>query len=133
MTALTPEALTTEEIVELALKQVAAFNSGDWEQLGAGLAPDSRYDEFGTQRKIEGPEKIVELFKGWKTAFPDAAGTVTSAVGSGSMAVYTTTHMRAKLCATCSTGRFMFPPARVWRDWEAGSAAPRPALALRWR
>ena len=32
------------------------------------------------------PEKIVELFKGWKTAFPDAVGTVTSAVGSGNTA-----------------------------------------------
>ena len=50
------------------------------------LASDSRYDELGTQRKIEGPDKIVELFKGWKTAFPDAAGTVTSAFASGSKA-----------------------------------------------
>ena len=47
---------------------------------------DSRYDELGTQRKIEGPEKIVELFKGWKTAFPDAVGTVTSAIASGNKA-----------------------------------------------
>ena len=39
MTALAPEALSKEEIVELARKQMAAFNSGDWEQLGAGLAP----------------------------------------------------------------------------------------------
>ena len=50
------------------------------------LASDSRYDELGTQRKIEGPDKIVELFKGWKTAFPDAVGTVTSAFASGSKA-----------------------------------------------
>jgi steroid delta-isomerase-like uncharacterized protein len=83
MTAMAPEALTTEEIVKLARKQVDAFNTGDWEQLQASLASDSRYDELGTQRKIEGPEKIVELFKGWKTAFPDAVGTVTSAVASG--------------------------------------------------
>jgi SnoaL-like domain len=82
MTALAPEALTTEEIVELARKQMAAFNSGDWEQLRAGLAPDSCYDELGTQRKIDGPEKIVELFKGWKAAFPDVVGTVTSAIAS---------------------------------------------------
>ena len=27
---------------QLARKQIAAFNSGDWDQLGAGLAPDSR-------------------------------------------------------------------------------------------
>jgi steroid delta-isomerase-like uncharacterized protein len=86
MTALATEALTTEAIVELARKQVAAFNTGDWEQLRAGLASDSRYDELGTQRKIEGSEKIVELFKAWKTAFPDAVGTVTSAVASGNKA-----------------------------------------------
>jgi steroid delta-isomerase-like uncharacterized protein len=86
MTVLAPEALTTEEIVKLARKQVDAFNSGDWEQLRATLASDSRYDELGTERKIEGPEMIVELFKGWKTAFPDAVGTVTSAVASGNKA-----------------------------------------------
>jgi steroid delta-isomerase-like uncharacterized protein len=82
MTAMATEVLTTDEIVKLARKQIDAFNTGDWEQLRAMLASDSRYDELGTQRKIEGPEKIVELFKGWKMAFPDAVGTVTSAVAS---------------------------------------------------
>jgi hypothetical protein len=53
---------------------VEAFNSGDWERVRAGLASDSRYDELGTERKTDGPEKIVELFKGWKQAFPNAAG-----------------------------------------------------------
>ena len=67
-------------------EQVAAFNSGDWEQMRAGLASDSRYDELGTERRIDGPEKILELFKGWKQAFPDAVGTVTSAVASGDKA-----------------------------------------------
>ena len=86
MTALAPEALTTDDIVRLARKQVDAFNTGDWEQMRAMLASDSRYDELGTQRKIEGSEKVVELFKGWKTAFPDAVGTVTSAVASGNKA-----------------------------------------------
>ena len=86
MTAVATEALTAEEIVKIAREQVDAFNTGDWERLRAGLAADSRYDELGTQRKVEGPEKIVELFKGWKTAFPDAVGTVTSAVASGNKA-----------------------------------------------
>ena len=86
MTAMATEALTTDEIVKLARKQIDAFNAGDWEQLRATLASDSRYDELGTQRKIEGPEMIVELFKGWKKAFPDAVGTVTSAVASGNKA-----------------------------------------------
>jgi steroid delta-isomerase-like uncharacterized protein len=86
MTALAPVALSTEEIVKLARKQVDAFNSGDWEQMRALLASDSRYDEHGTQRKIEGPDQIIELFKGWKTAFPDAVGTVTSALATGDTA-----------------------------------------------
>ncbi len=85
MTALAT-ALSTDEIVKLARKQVDAFNTGDWEQMRAMLASDSHYDELGTQRKIEGSEKIVELFKGWKTAFPDAVGTVTSSVASGNTA-----------------------------------------------
>ena len=86
MTAVATEALTAEAMIKIAREQVDAFNTGDWERLQAGLAADARYHEFATQRKVEGPEKIVELFKGWKTAFPDAAGEVTNAVGSGNMA-----------------------------------------------
>jgi steroid delta-isomerase-like uncharacterized protein len=87
MTSVLTEALTTDEIVKIAREQVDAFSNGDWERLRGMLSSDSRYDELGTQRKIEGPEKIIELFKGWKTAFPDAAGTVTSTVGSGKKVV----------------------------------------------
>jgi steroid delta-isomerase-like uncharacterized protein len=87
MTAVATEALTAEQMVKIAREQVDAFNGGDWERLEAGLAVDASYDELATQRKVNGPEKIVELFKGWKTAFPDATGTVTSAVGSGNTAV----------------------------------------------
>ena len=85
MTAVASEALTAEQMIKIAREQVDAFNRGDWERVRAGLAPDARYDELGTQRKIEGPDKIVDLFKGWKQAFPDAVGTVTSAVASGDM------------------------------------------------
>src|SRR5207249_2548923 len=87
MTVMATEALTAEQMVKIAREQVDAFNSGDWERLEAGLAADASYHELATQRKVDGPERIVELFKGWKTAFPDAAGTVTSAVASGSTAV----------------------------------------------
>jgi steroid delta-isomerase-like uncharacterized protein len=87
MTAVLTDALTTDAMVKIARGQVEDFNNGDWERMRAQLAPDSRYDELGTQRKIDGPEKIVELFKGWKQAFPDAVGTVTSAIASGDKAV----------------------------------------------
>jgi steroid delta-isomerase-like uncharacterized protein len=86
MTALATAGLTTDEIVKLARKHVDAFNTDNWEQMRAMLASDARYDELGTQRNVEGPERIVELFKGWKTAFPDAAGTVTSVFATGNNA-----------------------------------------------
>ena len=86
MTTVLTEVLTADAMIKIARGQVDAFNSGDWDRVRAGLASDSLYDELGTQRKIDGAEKIVELFKGWKQAFPDAIGTVTSAVASGDKA-----------------------------------------------
>jgi steroid delta-isomerase-like uncharacterized protein len=86
MTAVFAEALTADAMVKIAREQVDAFNRGDWEGVRAGLAPDARYDERGTQRMISGHDKIIELFKGWKQAFPDAVGSVTSAVASGDTA-----------------------------------------------
>jgi len=83
MTAVLTEVLTADAMIKIAREQVDAFNSGDWDRLRAGLASDYRYDELGTERKVVGLEKTVELFKGWKQAFPDAVGTVTSAVASG--------------------------------------------------
>jgi len=76
----------TDEMVKIAREQVDAFSRGDWDLLRGTLASNSSYDELGTQRKIEGPEEIVELFKAWKAAFPDGAGTVTSAFASGDKA-----------------------------------------------
>jgi steroid delta-isomerase-like uncharacterized protein len=86
MTTVVTEVPTTDAMIKIAREQVDAFNRGDWEHLRAGLSPDARYEELGTQRKIDGPDKIIELFKGWKQAFPDAVGTVTSAVASGDKA-----------------------------------------------
>ena len=87
MTALLTEVQMTDKMVKLAREQVDAFNNSDLERVRAGLASDSRLDELGTERKIDGPEKIVELFKGWKQAFPDAAGTVKSTFASGDTAI----------------------------------------------
>jgi steroid delta-isomerase-like uncharacterized protein len=83
MTAVLAETLTPDAMIKIAREQVEAFNKSDWERVRAGLAPDCRYHELGTERKVEGSERIVELFKGWKQAFPDAVGTVTSAVARG--------------------------------------------------
>jgi steroid delta-isomerase-like uncharacterized protein len=82
MTAILTEVQKTEEPVKLAREQIDAFNKGDWDLMRGILASDVHYEEFGTERKVQGSEKIIELFQGWKQAFPDAAGTVTSAFAS---------------------------------------------------
>ena len=87
MTAVVTETLTEEQMIRIAREQIDAFNTSDWERMQAGLSGDACHHELATQRKVEGAEKIVELNQGWKTAFPDAAGTVTSAIASGNMAV----------------------------------------------
>jgi steroid delta-isomerase-like uncharacterized protein len=87
VTALLTEVQAADKMVKVAREQVEAFNSGDWERVRAGLAPGSHMNELGTQRQVDGPEQIVELFKGWKQAFPDAAGTVTGAFASGDTAI----------------------------------------------
>lgn len=86
MTAVLTDVLTADAMVKIAREQVDAFNRGDWESLKAGLTSDAHYDELGTERKIDGRDKIVELFKGWRQAFPDAIGRVTSAVAGGDKA-----------------------------------------------
>ena len=85
MTALATEGSTADEMVKLAREQVDAFNKGDWERCRQ-CSPQIPLRRARNPAEVEGPEEIVELFKGWKTAFPDAIGTVTSAFGSGNTA-----------------------------------------------
>jgi steroid delta-isomerase-like uncharacterized protein len=127
MTAVATEALTAEAMITIARDQVDAFNNGDWERVQAGLTADARYHELATQRKVEGPEKIVELFKGWKTAFPDAAGKVTSAVGSGNMVAlevtWTGTHsgpLETAEGTIPASGKRQETPAAIVLTFEGG-------------
>jgi steroid delta-isomerase-like uncharacterized protein len=127
MTALQTDVLTADQLVEIASEQIEAFNNGNWEQLRGLLASDSRYHELGTERKVEGPEQIVELFKGWKTAFPDAVGRVTSSVASGNSAAlevtWTGTHTGPLATAAGTlpaSGKRQETPAAVFYAFEGG-------------
>ena len=71
------------DLIRIARENIDAFNAADWQRFRAPLAPDSVYNELGTQRRIQGPDQIVETLKGWKQAMPDAKGTVTNAFASG--------------------------------------------------
>lgn len=62
---------------------VEAHSASDWTGVRESLAPDSVYEEYGTQRRIEGPDAIVTALQAWKKAFPDVKGTVDKALAAG--------------------------------------------------
>jgi steroid delta-isomerase-like uncharacterized protein len=73
----------SEQAVTVARAHLDAFNRADWAGLKGTLAANSVYDERGTERHIEGADAIVAVFKAWKTAMPDVAGTVNNVFTSG--------------------------------------------------
>ncbi|MBI1885983.1 MAG: ester cyclase [Chloroflexi bacterium] len=78
--------MAERDAINLARENIEAFNVADWGRLKSTLAADSVYDEVGTQRRIQGADRIVDALKGWKQAMPDAKGTVTNAFASGNTA-----------------------------------------------
>ena len=67
---------------DLAREEIDAFNEGDWERFRRVLSDDSVLEELATRRRFQGADDIVEANQGWKRAFPDATGTVTTATES---------------------------------------------------
>jgi steroid delta-isomerase-like uncharacterized protein len=68
--------MTEEDLIRVARENVDTFTAGDWDGMKTTMTPDSVYDEFPTQRHVQGAEAIIEANRGWKQAFPDATGTV---------------------------------------------------------
>ena len=69
--------------INQAKQIVTAYSAADWKALKGILATDTLYDEVGTQRKIKGPDQIVQTLQTWKQAMSDSKGTVTNAFASG--------------------------------------------------
>ena len=79
--------MAEQDLIQLARDNIDAFNAADWSRMRDLFAPGSVYDELGTQRRLEGADQTIETMQGWKQAFPDAQGTVTSAIASGNNVV----------------------------------------------
>jgi steroid delta-isomerase-like uncharacterized protein len=75
------------DAIALAKEGVDAFNKADWAKTRSMTTADVVYNELATGRRVVGADDFVELSKGWRTAFPDAKGTVTVALESGDTAV----------------------------------------------
>ncbi len=75
--------MTEQDAIAVARRGVETFSAGDWNGYGDVLGPNGVYEEVASQRRATGSEENVALAKGWKTAFPDAKGTIDNAFASG--------------------------------------------------
>jgi steroid delta-isomerase-like uncharacterized protein len=76
-----------EELIRVARENLEAFNADDWGRMKATMSSNSVYEEFATQRRIEGADQIIEANRGWKKAFPDAKGIETAVLSGDNVVV----------------------------------------------
>ena len=113
----------------VAREVVEAFNAGDWDRFRAALADGVVYDETGTGRHVEGVEPYVALCQGWRTAFPDVAGTIRREVAQGDTVAqevtWNGTHqgpLEGPGGTISASGRRVEVPATLWVTASGGRA-----------
>ena len=86
-------------------------------------SPPTPATRSSNQRKVEGPEKIVELFKGWKTAFPNIRWSPSSVASGDKAALEVTwkgTHTGPLTTAgtIAASGKLQETPGAVFYTFE---------------
>ena len=66
-----------QDLIQISRSCIEAFNVADWTKIKDLVAAEGKYYEPATNRVIEGLPDMLEVWKGWKTAFPDLVGEVT--------------------------------------------------------
>lgn len=74
-------------MLDLIKQTLDAFGASDWVAYKATLAPDVIYEEIATRRRVTGADALVAIDKGWKSAFPDAKGTLKNFYAAGDVAI----------------------------------------------
>lgn len=74
-------------VTEVAKASLYAYNEKNWDNLRAALAPRFVYNEFGSDRKVQGIDETVSLFRDWARAIPDSKATINKEYVSGTTVV----------------------------------------------
>jgi steroid delta-isomerase-like uncharacterized protein len=77
-----------QSIVDSAKATIVGYNRKDWAAVRAAAAPGFVYEEFGTQRRLQGIDDVLAAWRGWATAIPDSKATVHSEYVSGNTVVF---------------------------------------------
>jgi steroid delta-isomerase-like uncharacterized protein len=88
--------MSSQDLTPIAKEIVTAYSNANWKALKDLLTPNAVYNEVGSQRRIQGPDAIIETLQGWKKTMTDSGGKVTNALASGDTVtlqiVWTGTH-----------------------------------------
>jgi len=79
--------MTEQDIIKLAQEMIDAHMAHDNDRLGATVTDDFIYHEFGTQRSVRGRQAVLDIWQGWRQAFPDVKGAITTIFVSGNQAL----------------------------------------------
>lgn len=75
--------LSEQQLIAAAKAPIVAYNDKNWDAVKASITTGFVYDEVATQRKAEGVDAVLTLWKGWATAFPDSKATFDHVYVSG--------------------------------------------------
>ena len=79
--------LSAKQFIGAAKATLMAYNDKNWNALRSSITPNFVYDEIGTDRKVQGADNVISMFKEWAEAIPDSKATFHDAFVSGNTVV----------------------------------------------
>jgi steroid delta-isomerase-like uncharacterized protein len=101
--------LSEKQLIAAAKASVLAYNEKNWDAVKAAVTADIVYDEVATQRKVQGLDQLLPLWKGWAVTFPDSKATFNDTYVSGDKVVLEVT-WRGTHQGPLTTPKGTFPP-----------------------
>lgn len=72
-----------QSLVDIAKAPIIAYNDKNWDAVRAAVTPSFVYDEVATQRKVQGINDALGVWREWAAAFPDSKATFNTVATSG--------------------------------------------------
>lgn len=79
--------MAAQSLIDAGKAPIIAYNNKDWKAAKASIAASYVYDEVGTQRKVQGADEVIAVWRGWDAAIPDSKAEFHSAIASGNTVV----------------------------------------------
>ncbi len=79
--------MSDQALVDAAKASIIAYGEKDWDAVKRAVTAGIVYDEVSTNRKVQGIDDVLTIWKGWAAAFPDSKATFGDAHVSGNTVI----------------------------------------------